>query len=127
MNLIVSGAGITAANGTYTRSVAEDANGYSRWANEDGFSIIHGDPGNDYWFILQSSMPRYRTTADSTDCPIGFVWELMPFGGPTPPAPTVTAGSTPVVDPIAERNAKYSTATEPGSARFRRLVALGYV
>lgn len=127
INLIVSGAGITAANGTYTKYVAEDATGYSRWSNDNGFSIYHGDPGNDYWFILQGSTPKYRTVANSTDCPVGLTWELMPFGSPTPPAPTVTAGSAPVVDPIAARNAKYSTATESGSARFRRLVSLGYV
>jgi hypothetical protein len=30
-------------------------------------------------------------------------------------------------DPVAERNAKYATLTEAGSARFRRLFALGYV
>jgi hypothetical protein len=92
-SLLVSGAGITAANGTYTKSVTEDVNGYSRWTNEGGFSVIHGDPGNDYWFILDVSTPKYRAVADSTDCPIGFVWELMPFGSPTPPAPTVTEGT----------------------------------
>jgi hypothetical protein len=93
-SLLVSGAGITAANGTYTKSTAEDENGYSRWVNGNGFSILHGDPiTNSYWFILEGSTPRYRTASDSTDCPIGFVWELMPFGGPTPPAPTVTEGT----------------------------------
>jgi hypothetical protein len=107
MNLIVSGAGITAANGTYTKSVAEDENGYSRWVNGGGFSIIHGDPiVNSYWFILEGSTPKYRTAADSTDCPLGFVWELMPFGGPTPPAPTVTAGSTPTNPPVVITDAR---------------------
>jgi hypothetical protein len=31
------------------------------------------------------------------------------------------------INPIDIRNARYSTATEAGSARFRRLLALGYV
>ncbi len=45
----------------------------------------------------------------------------------TLPLPSIAVYSIPTLDPIAERNAKYSTATEPGSARFRRLLALGYV
>jgi hypothetical protein len=40
------------------------------------------------------------------------------FGPGYPPAAS---------DPIALRNARYATANEAGAARFRRLVALGYV
>ena len=40
----------------------------------------------------------------------------------------ITFGGSDAPDtPVAQRNAKYATATEDGEHRFRRLLTLGYV
>jgi len=63
----------------------------------------------------------------STDCPQLGQYTVGDFGeGYT--EPTVSEYIVPVVEDVVDvRNNKYTTSTEAGAVRFRRLIGLGYV
>lgn len=143
-SIVVSGAGTAAVNGTYVPYTTDTRLGgpktgqlYTIWT-KDGLNsnprieVVGSDPGT--WAITGIPFPVAKIydapdgSYGDTDCPVGLTWSAGPFG--SNPAPTVTGisgGGGGGLDPIAERNAKYATATESGAIRFRRLHALGYV
>lgn len=152
IQIIVSGAEGNEAvvNGTYIPApgVAGVGTRDNTVFTKDGLNsypridVSGSDPGQ--WFIYAGyPFPTASTyyappgSYGESDCPVGFEWTVGFFG--SAPVPTVTGvGQPPIIlggsggggdlsDPITNRNDKYSTATEAGAVRFRRLVNLGYV
>jgi len=132
-NILVSGAQVGRVNGTY-----------SNVGLLSGFSFFTKDNATQYFFIrisltslrweiyatplfspsapqsvLYYSSQSFDSIANIPPCPSDptIVWS-----GPYNPVPTVSQ-----VSKVQMRDFKFATATEAGSARFRRLVALGYV
>ena len=129
--IIVSGAGTAAANGTYTKGA--DQYGFASWY-KDGAQIFNGSAGPQRrWYIYGDPLVGggpgannwYQNTTDATGVlsPVGLTFENA--GNGTLPAPSVTAPASP--SPVEERNAKYATENESGDVRFKRLFSLGYL
>lgn len=133
--LILTDAGTTAVNGTYTKGA--DMDGSAAWYKED-YRIrklsafgnaawvvqeIVGGEGSAYPYMQVAGPPFMWPPAGTVpDSPVGLTLQV---NGSTEPPPVIAAGGG--SDPITERNNKYATATETGAKRFRRLLALGYV
>ena len=128
--VIVSGSSYDILNGTYIEDgIVNGKNKYSK--DSDNYIFWYDDGEIAFGWVIQNDGPpsSWGSVYDSGDN-VEFPWEVETwtdyynYGAPTL---TPIDTSAPSTDPIAQRDAKYATATESGSARFRRLVALGYV
>jgi hypothetical protein len=95
---------------------------YEDWSyiiEDFGGWVIYNDNLLPYQYVFQggSSPSEYYPTEITN-------WSLYNVDNPLTGTPVLRFADN---DPIAERDAKYATATESGAKRFRRLLALGYV
>ena len=91
---------------------------YEDWSYvivDNEWTIYNDNISSPYTFGSSSANPYYPTEVDN--------WTANIEGAGTPVITFASASS----DPVAQRDAKYATATEAGAVRFRRLVGLGYV
>lgn len=95
---------------------------YQDWSyviKEINYWVIYNDNLNPYDYIFSAlSNPTLYYPTEATN------WELYSNDNPITGTPSITFASD---SPVARRNAKYATATEDGTHRFRRMFALGYV
>lgn len=132
--IIVSGAGTTAVNGTYTKGA--DQNGRAAWYKDDiqlfastvyggslqnwiisGTPYIGGGPENNTYYTTSG------ISVEIIESPVGLSFTLSTGQAP---APTVTAATPLPLSPVEERNEKYAVEGEDGEKRFKRLFSLGY-
>ena len=128
--LQVTGSTYPDVDGIYYAVAAGGAANKDVWCKNDVNDLIRIiNASGSVWAISYrmgigpSNAPLFFATSDATCPPLGE-YAVGAFG--SGPAPTVSE-YIPAINPIDARNAKYATATEAGSARFRRLFALGYV
>jgi len=116
--VIVAGAGLASANGTYVSAGTETVNGvlFTRFTKDGnmnsqpyiGVSNTYNPPGIAAAWVIVDNIPFfgiqkiYQTDITATsslpDCPIGLIFSTVsgPWGGSTYlPAPTVSSGGSP--------------------------------
>ena len=136
-NIIVSNAGVTAANGTYIPYAVEPSYGNTIFTKDGGNSYPRitstgSLPGN--WIIATNipfpGAPLYTTTEGSigtNDCPIGLTWSVGAFGSGNIPTVTGTLAASEntfglPADVVALITSRFGTV-----ANFLRLRNLGYI
>jgi hypothetical protein len=144
-SITLTGLSVASYNGTYGKDInnylsdpISEGGLYSSYTLNSGLttfylypSMADGAEGYKYNWVITGEdniYPRYVTEPVSlsalSNCPpTNFTsWQYLSAEGII-----YRDNITPIYDPVNELYAPYATATESGSARFRRLYALGYV
>ena len=128
--LVVSGAGDTDFNGTYSVSSGTDSNG-NKYYQLDASHFIQFDPGGPQWELTKAlgNSDWYKCIATgqtATTFPVGSTWVPDIGGGP---GPTINAGSSAPVTPTGVTATAAAglqvtvnqAATEPGGTTYNVL------